>query len=305
MPVREVTRPQKPRDVGNGIVCASFGRAGEWLSLATVDSEAGFVELTGLPLFDPELRGNAEAVLRYRSWMRREEHAFLRIEAGRAGVVTREDAPRGTRSVVQRLVISAGRLDRPRRHPPAPDRAAGTADPCAASARGRCGRRPRRGRVPRQAQAGHPPRHRRGAARHRPGLAAPRRPSGRRSAEGAPTCGWRGARLRRRMPSAVAWLDWPADAEEVHLDLACTFDLAVPETPDWLGAHGNRPTASPAGREPDVRPTAAAGPRDDARPLRVPARLVKAIGSIDQRAATYVRDVHSPARRPWRTLHPG
>ena len=108
-----MSAPRKPRDVGNGLVCASFGRGGEWLSLATVDPEAGFVELTGLPVFDPELRGNAEAVLRYRSWMRREEHAFLRVEAGRATVTTREDPPRGTRAVVQRLVIRASRRDRP------------------------------------------------------------------------------------------------------------------------------------------------------------------------------------------------
>ena len=108
-----VSAPRKPRDVGNGLVCASFGRGGEWLSLATVDPEAGFVELTGLPVFDPELRGNAEAVLRYRSWMRREDHAFLRVEAGRATITTREDAPRGTRAVVQRLVIRASRRDRP------------------------------------------------------------------------------------------------------------------------------------------------------------------------------------------------
>ena len=60
---------RKPRDIGNGLVCASFGRSGEWLSLATVDPEAGFAELTGLPLFDPELHGNAEAALRYHSWM--------------------------------------------------------------------------------------------------------------------------------------------------------------------------------------------------------------------------------------------
>ena len=71
------------------------------------------MELTGLPLFDPELRGNAEAVLRYHSWMRREAHAFLRLEAGRATITTREDAPRGTRAVVQRVTVRATPRDRP------------------------------------------------------------------------------------------------------------------------------------------------------------------------------------------------
>ncbi len=108
-----MSHPRKPRDVGNGLVCASFGQGGEWLSLATVDPEMGFVELTGLPLFDPELRDNAEAVLRYHSWMRREAHAFLHLEAGRATITTREDAPRGTRAVVQRVTVRATPRDRP------------------------------------------------------------------------------------------------------------------------------------------------------------------------------------------------
>ena len=75
--------------------------------------EAGFVELTGLPLFDPELRGDEDAVHRYRSWMRREEHAFLLVEAGRATIATRQDAPRSTRGLVQRLVFNAPLQDRP------------------------------------------------------------------------------------------------------------------------------------------------------------------------------------------------
>ena len=97
-----MTAPRKPRDVGNGLVAASFGSGGEWLSLSTVHPDSGFVEINGLPLFAPEWRGDADATRRYRSWMRREEHAFLHIEAGRATVHTRQDAPRGTRGVVQR-----------------------------------------------------------------------------------------------------------------------------------------------------------------------------------------------------------
>ena len=34
-----MTAPRKPRDVGNGLVCASFGPGGEWLSFATVHPE--------------------------------------------------------------------------------------------------------------------------------------------------------------------------------------------------------------------------------------------------------------------------
>ncbi|MGD8487247.1 MAG: hypothetical protein PVH07_11475, partial [Chloroflexota bacterium] len=108
-----MTAPRKPRDVGNGLVCASFGRDGEWLSLATVHPQAGFVELTGLPLFAPEWRADPVAVRRYRSWMRREEHAFLHVEAGRATVTTRQDAPKGTRTIIQRLTIRAPLRDRP------------------------------------------------------------------------------------------------------------------------------------------------------------------------------------------------
>ena len=74
---------------------------------------AGFVELNGLPQFAPEWRGDPDATRRYRSWMRREEHAFLHIEAGRANVSARQDSPRGTRGVVQRVTISASHRDRP------------------------------------------------------------------------------------------------------------------------------------------------------------------------------------------------
>jgi hypothetical protein len=286
----EVTRPHKPRDVGNGLVCASFGRAGEWLSLATLDPEVGLVELTGLPLFDPELRGNTEAVLRYRSWMRREEHAFLRIEAGRASVTTREDAPRGTRSVVQRLVLAANRRDRPagvrlrltgRLGRPALAQLHETADAAGARDEAASHVRPRQGTL--RVTGEGPAVIVQAWLRHGGGAGAA-------SAEGRSDLRLSWRTLRRRMPSATAWIDWPSDAEEVHLDLACTFDLAVPEVPDWLVApapsiilKATAPSSRPSGR-----PGAASG-RDDPRPLRVPARLVRAVGSIDQRAATYVR----------------
>ena len=46
---------------------------------------------------------------------------------------------------------------------------------------------------------------------------------GRGSAEGRSDqrIGWK--LLRRQMPSAVAWVDWPGEAEEVRLDIACAF----------------------------------------------------------------------------------
>jgi hypothetical protein len=288
-----LTRPRKPRDVGNGLVCASFGAAGEWLSLSTLDPTRGVVELTGLPVFDPELRGNVEAVLRYRSWMRREEHAFLRVEAGRATVTTREEAPRGTRSVVQRLVISApGPLARPagvrvrmsgRLASPVMAQLHEAEAPLAES--GATSRaKPREGTL--RVRGEGPPVIIQAWLRHG-GESA----SGSAEARSDLRLAWR--ILRRRMPTAVAWLEWPAGADEIHLDLACTFDLEVPGTPDWLtaapvpAADASRPPAgaAAAGRVPGP----SAGARDEARPLRVPARLVKALGAIDQRAASYAR----------------
>ncbi len=269
--------PRKPRDVGNGLVCASFGAGGEWLSFATVHPKAGFVELTGLPLFAPEWRGDTDAVRRYRSWMRREEHAFLHVEAGRATISTRQDAPRGTRGVVQRLVISAslrnrpagirirlnGRLSSPALaeirevDPPPPEsgvksrlkvregtlRLSGDGGPVVVQAWLRKGGQSSSGSTERRSDA---------------------------------RIAWKV--LRRRMPTAVAWIDWPGEAEEVHLDIACTFDTPASEPPDWLDSTRLAPPPS----SPDAV-------RDQLRPLLVPARLVKALGRMNQRAATYVR----------------
>jgi len=270
-----VTAPRKPKDVGNGLVCASFGAAGEWLSFATVHPDAGFVELNGLPLFAPEWRGDADATRRYRSWMRREEHAFLRVEAGRATVTTRQDAPKGTRSVIQRVTISATHRTRP----------AGIR----IRANGRLG-------WPTLAEITEvdPPNKeglksrmkvREGTLR----VAGEGGPvivqawlrkggeSGRGSAEGRSDqrIGWK--TLRRQMPSAVAWIDWPEDAEEVRIDIACAFDTPGPVAPEWADRARLRP------------PEAAEGAREEWRPLRVPARLVKPLGRMNQRAAVYTR----------------
>jgi hypothetical protein len=80
------------------------------------------------------------------------------------------------------------------------------------------------------------------------------------------------------MPSAVAWIDWPGQAEEVRIDIACTFDAPGLEVPEWCDRARLRP--------PEPGPESA---HDEMRPLRVPARLVKPLGRMNQRAASYVR----------------
>ena len=80
------------------------------------------------------------------------------------------------------------------------------------------------------------------------------------------------------MPSAVAWVEWPGEAEEVHIDIACTFDTPPAEPPEWA----DRSAPAPTGAGPDAA-------REELRPLRVPARLVKPLGRMNKRAATYTR----------------
>jgi hypothetical protein len=48
----------KPADLGTGVVCASFGPDGSWLSVGGLHPRVGFVELNGLPPFDDTLRGD-------------------------------------------------------------------------------------------------------------------------------------------------------------------------------------------------------------------------------------------------------
>ncbi|CAN5698124.1 hypothetical protein BH23CHL7_BH23CHL7_23800 [soil metagenome] len=131
----------KPRDVGTGVVCASFAPTGEWLSLAAVHPRHGFVELNGMLAFDERDRGDPGAVRRYRALMADERSAFLSIAAGAgSGVSVGLERPRrGSRRVDQQLHIRAdagaplvlrlgfhGRLDRPAlamiTEPPAPRR---------------------------------------------------------------------------------------------------------------------------------------------------------------------------------------
>jgi hypothetical protein len=269
-----VSAPRKPRDLGNGLVCASFGRDGEWLSLATVDPEAGFVEVTGLPLFDPEWRGNADAVRRYRSWMRREEHAFLHVEAGRATITARQDAPRGTRGIVQRLVITASHRNRPagirlrvngRLGWPVLAEISEVDPPTGEGLKSRL--KVREGTLRVNGEGG-------------PIIAQAWLRKGGKSSRGSAAgrsdmrIGWQV--LRRRMPTAVAWIDWPGEAEEVRIDIACTFDQPALSAPEWLDTTRLQPP------EPEDA-------HDELRPLLVPARMVKSLRRMNQRAASYTR----------------
>ena len=99
---------RKPLDVGNGVISASFGPTGGWLSLAAFHSRYGTVELVGLPEFDERLRGKPDAVRRYRSWMTEERFAFLAAELDEASV------PRiAYQTVSHASVVQVWRLDAP------------------------------------------------------------------------------------------------------------------------------------------------------------------------------------------------
>ncbi|WP_326600919.1 glycoside hydrolase family 125 protein [Streptomyces sp. NBC_01800] len=137
----------KPLDLGNGLVAASFGADGSWLSIGAPHPVHGFVEMSGAPRFDESWRGDPAAARRYRGWLTEDRYAFLRLELPdeevsgcRAGVdeegrpVWRRTgrgwscsvtawAPPDRQAIVQRYVIEAapgvraalrfsGRLDR-------------------------------------------------------------------------------------------------------------------------------------------------------------------------------------------------
>jgi uncharacterized protein len=138
----------KPVDLGNGLVCVSFGGDASWLSLGTPHPKQGFVELNALPPFDEAQRGDPDATRRYRALMVLDRYAVLRMEvdgaplaglsmdvtdplcprwAGRlAGLRLEVDARAGASAVHQRWRLEAtggarpavvlrlrGRLDRP------------------------------------------------------------------------------------------------------------------------------------------------------------------------------------------------
>lgn len=70
----------KPLDVGTGVVCASFGHDGSWLSVGCLHPSVGFVELNGLPPFDEAQRGDPAPTRRYRALMTDPRYAWLRVE---------------------------------------------------------------------------------------------------------------------------------------------------------------------------------------------------------------------------------
>jgi len=97
--MRDPTSPSvKPRDLGNGRVCASFAPDGGWLSLGSAHPVHGFVELNGLPRFDPSWRGDPVAVRRYRALMVEDRYTFLRVES--AGVVQVEASVSATEPAI-------------------------------------------------------------------------------------------------------------------------------------------------------------------------------------------------------------
>ena len=135
----------KPFDLGTGVVCASFGRDGSWLSIGCLHPRHGFVELSGQPPFDEAGRGDPGATRRYRATLIDPRYAWLRVSPvdtadsipfevvtddpstiawnprDRSGVSAVAFATCGSRRIVQRwelgstegLVRVAGRVDRP------------------------------------------------------------------------------------------------------------------------------------------------------------------------------------------------
>jgi hypothetical protein len=71
---------RKPLDVGNGLLAASLGSDGCWLSVGMPHPVHGFVELSGVPPFEERWRGDPAAVRRYRAWLTEDRYAFLRLD---------------------------------------------------------------------------------------------------------------------------------------------------------------------------------------------------------------------------------
>ncbi|CAN5786909.1 hypothetical protein BH24CHL6_BH24CHL6_08150 [soil metagenome] len=119
----------KPHDTGNGLICASFGARGDWLSVGRPHVRHGFVELSGMPGFDEGLRGHPNAVRQYRAAMTDPGNAFLALEPLPEGIALDWSvrAPPGEYLISQVLRLRAtgtgpppalrlrfrGRLDRP------------------------------------------------------------------------------------------------------------------------------------------------------------------------------------------------
>lgn len=90
----------KPLDAGTGRFCASFEpRSAGWLSVGMPHDVHGFVELSALPPFDEQLRGDQAATRQHRLEMTRGAHAFLvvEIDGGRPELVADRGEPTGHR----------------------------------------------------------------------------------------------------------------------------------------------------------------------------------------------------------------
>ena len=71
---------RKPLDVGNGLLAASLGGDGCWLSVGMPHPVHGFAELSAVPPFEERWRGDPVAVRRYRSKLVEDRYAFLRLD---------------------------------------------------------------------------------------------------------------------------------------------------------------------------------------------------------------------------------
>ena len=139
--VHQVTAAQKkPYDLGNGVVCASFGTDGSWLSMGRAHPRAGLVELSGAPAFPAERDGQVDLVRAHRAHLTDPATAMLRVGDARTDAMGPDDEWRlhgadwsarakarseGTGpTIVQRYLVTAdgpaalrlefgGRLDRP------------------------------------------------------------------------------------------------------------------------------------------------------------------------------------------------
>lgn len=77
--ISEIREPDKPLDVGNGVLVASVSPRGALLSLGMAHSRWGFVELSALPEFDERWRARPDAVRRYRELMTLDRYAVLNL----------------------------------------------------------------------------------------------------------------------------------------------------------------------------------------------------------------------------------
>lgn len=135
-----MAKQRKPYDLGNGLVCASFGVEGSWLSLGMAHPDVGLVELSGAPAFPVERDGQVDLVRAHRAHLTDPATALLRVAGARPEPEVRGAAWRlrgdgweaqvdawaeeAAPTVVQRYVLTAGgpgglrlefrgRLDRP------------------------------------------------------------------------------------------------------------------------------------------------------------------------------------------------